>query len=123
MAKSKLIKKFMMFGYFAIAAGIIITVWGAMASIKIAADNIGENAANAFHKDKVESLLLLIDSDQHSLREKNDAIWALGVLKDKRALSKLESLATGEPCDHAKKVCQRELEKSILKIKGKFIAS
>jgi hypothetical protein len=123
MAKSKLIKKFMLFGYVAIIAGVVITIWGAVTSIHLAADTIGDNAANAFHKDRVESLLLLLDSDRYSLKDKNDAIWALGVLKDKRALNKLESLSTGEACEHEKKPCRREIKKSILKIQGKFIAA
>ncbi len=123
MAKSKIIKKFMMFGYISVVAGLILTFWGVTASTKNEANRLGENAINVFHKDKVESLLLLIDSDRHSLKEKNNAIWALGVLKDERALSKLESLATGEECNHAEKLCQREIKKSILKIQGKFVFS
>ena len=123
MAKSKFIKKVMVFGWIAVFLGLVITFWGVVSSMKMAANDIGENAANAFHKDKVESLLLLIDSDKHSLKEKNDAIWALGVLKDRRALSKLESLASGSKSDQAEKLCLSEIEKSISKIKGKFILS
>ena len=113
----------MLFGYIAVVAGLVVTFWGVTASIKLEANRIGENASIVFHKDKVESLLLMIDSDQYSLKEKNGAIWALGVLKDKRALSKLESLVTDKECNHAEKLCQLEIKKSILKIKGKFIIS
>jgi hypothetical protein len=123
MAKSKLVKKFMLFGYVAVFLGLIITMWGLLASIKLEANNLGENAVNVFHKDKVESLLLLLDSDRYSIKDKNNAIWALGVLKDKRALSKLESLVTDEKSNQAEKLCQSEIKKSILKIKGTFIIS
>jgi hypothetical protein len=123
MPKSKLIKKIMTFGYIAVIAGIIITFWGTTASMKTLANNIGENATTVFHKDKVESLLLLLDSDRHSSKEKNDAIWALGVLKDERALNKLESLMTEEKSGKAEKYCRREIEKSIEKIKGKIVFS
>ena len=123
MAKSPIVKKIMLFGYIAVFAGLILTFWGVTASMKIVARTTGENAANVFHKDPVESLLLLIDSDRHSSKEKNNAIWALGVLKDTRALAPLEALTADKQRCGEEKLCIDEIEKSILKIKGRFVIS
>ncbi|MBT6766876.1 MAG: hypothetical protein HOA90_20285 [Prolixibacteraceae bacterium] len=89
----------------------------------IDANEITENAVEVFQKDKIESLIALIDSDEFTLKEKNKAIWTLVVLKDKRAHAKLKSLLTGEKCDHGKELCQSEIKKAILKIKGEFKGS
>ena len=123
MAKSKIVKRIMLFGYIAVIAGLIVSIWGVTASMKLVANEIGEKAANVFHKDNVESLLLLIESGSHSSKEKNDAIWALGVLKDRRALGRLETLLTDKERAPAEKMCTSEIEKAIQKIKGKFIFS
>jgi hypothetical protein len=84
------------------------------------AKEITSLAENEFHKGKIESLLAIINSSDFSLRNKNQAIEVLGTLKDKKALPKLESLVTHEPCNHSMNVCQYELEKAILKIKGEY---
>ena len=123
MKKSKFMKKVMIFGYIAVFAGGALTLWGSLASMAAFANAIGDRAADVYHKDKVESLLLLLDSERHSVKDKNDAIWALGVLKDKRALARLESMAADEKSGGRGKPCPAEIEKSILKIKGKFIFS
>ena len=91
--------------------------------IKVQANNLAKEASQNFHADKIESLLMLIDSENYSLKEKNNAVWALGVLKDERALPKLEVLYTGKECDHEKALCQYEIKKAILKIKGDFKGS
>jgi hypothetical protein len=86
-------------------------------------DKMVEDATKVYQKDKVESLLLLLDSDRYTLKEKDHAIWVLGNLEDGRALTKLESLVTNEDCNHAENVCQYNLKKAILKVKGKFTGS
>ena len=65
----------------------------------------------------VESLIAYLASDRHTLEDKNRAIWRLGQLGDARAIPILEDLRTGEPCDHARFVCQRELEKALAKLR------
>ena len=84
---------------------------------------VAKEVSAVFQKDKVESLLEVIESKNYTLKEKNQAIWALGVLKDKRALPKLEDLYTEKKCNHDKELCQYEVQKAILKIKGKFHGS
>jgi hypothetical protein len=97
--------------------------FAALGWIKHEANLMEKEASVVFKEDKIESLLALIDSENYTLKEKNNAIWALGVLKDERALPQLESLYTGEECNHNKDLCQYEIKKAILKIKGDFRGS
>lgn len=80
------------------------------------ANLFAKSAVEVFNQDKTKSLIALIDSDRFSLKEKNEAIWALGILKDKDVLPKLESLYTGQVCNHKTELCQYEIEKAIAKI-------
>jgi hypothetical protein len=66
----------------------------------------------------VEALLVWIQSPTHSLEERNRGVWALGHLRDERALSVLEQYYHGGECDHENEVCQRELKKALNLIKG-----
>ncbi len=77
-------------------------------------------AQKRFHLDRTNSLLALIDSPDFTMDQKNMAVWTLGVLRDERALAKLESMVTGKPCHHSTEICQYELKKAILKTKGEF---
>lgn len=78
--------------------------------------NTCDTAIAAYSKDCVDSLVLVLESEDKSFKEKNDAIWALGQIADERALPALESLYTGsiperEPLD--KTISQYEIEKAI----------
>jgi hypothetical protein len=66
----------------------------------------------------VESLLVWIQSPQHTLQERNRGVWALGQFRDERALPTLEKYYHGGECDHENELCQQELEKAIKLIKG-----
>ena len=113
------IKKMLLFGLicilFLLMVILFLNVWK-----NIYVNKIAYNAVFHFHKDKVESLLMVIDSDRFSLKEKNKAIEALGFIADKRALDKLKSLVTHKKCDHAREVCQYELLKAIRKINSDY---
>jgi len=80
-------------------------------------DAICEDAINEFEGDAVEALLIFIDSDTHSIEEKNHAIWAIGQFGDERALPVLEKYYSGEacqkPCRTDRYICQYGLEKAI----------
>ncbi|HEX3009717.1 MAG TPA: hypothetical protein VHO90_19080 [Bacteroidales bacterium] len=99
-----------------------LTVWTQIVYL-----NIIRDAKEQFHKNKVESLLAVATSDTISLSQRNKSIWALGLLKDKAALPKLEAMVTHQPCNHQREICQYELNKTILKIrreyKGEIISS
>lgn len=108
---------------FVISAGMLALVLMVIITIswsRYDANRVAAKAVEVYHEDKVGSLLLALDSDLYTLREKNKIIEALGVFKDERALPKLESLVTHRKCDHAREVCQYGLKKSILKIKRDY---
>lgn len=68
--------------------------------------------------DSVEALMTLVADENRALSERNLAIWALGQLGDARALPLLRGLQTGGPCDHAQRVCERELAKAVKLAEG-----
>lgn len=68
--------------------------------------------------DDVAALLDYVQSEAHSLQQRNYAVWALGQARDPRAMPVLESYVTGEPCDHAHRLCQGELGKATALCKG-----
>jgi len=69
--------------------------------------------------DDVAALITYVQSDSHSLHDRNLAIWALGQARDERALPLLESCYTGKECNHEKDLCQKELKKAIDLCSGK----
>ncbi|MFC1626685.1 HEAT repeat domain-containing protein [Patescibacteria group bacterium] len=79
------------------------------------------NAAKLHYKgDCVEALTSYVDDKENrTLQERNNAIWALGHIGDKRALPVLEKYSVGGECDHERYVCQYELEKAKGFINGK----
>jgi hypothetical protein len=68
--------------------------------------------------DDVTALIDLMNSDSHSLRGRNLAIWTLGRLRESKALPALTAVYTGEQCNHDKNLCQYELEKAIKRCGG-----
>jgi len=97
----------------AVAAFIALGRW-----IQVEARQMGTAAMEQFPGDRVEALMALVQSERHTLAERNRAVWALGQLRDARALRVLEKYYTGEPCDHARFLCQHELKKAIALVKG-----
>ena len=63
--------------------------------------------------DAVAALMLIVQSDSHSFKERNRTVWALGQARDSRALPVLRRYYTGGECDHSRALCQRELDKAI----------
>jgi len=68
--------------------------------------------------DRVEALIQYVEDTNHSLQDRNRAVWALGQLGDRRALPILRNHHSGEPCDHATALCQHELSKAIALLDG-----
>ena len=73
-----------------------------------------------YEGDCVGSLIVFVDDENNSFRERNRAIWALGQIGDERGLIVLEKNYTGvekdrEPLDED--LSQYELEKAIKWIK------
>jgi hypothetical protein len=59
------------------------------------------------------ALLALLADESRSIRERNHAVWALGRLREARALPALQAARHGGPYDHERALCQRELAKAI----------
>ena len=100
---------------------IVLAVVGLVALgwwIQIAAREMGTAATREFPGDRVEALMALVESDRHTLDQRNHAVWALGQLRDARALPVLQTYCTGQPCDHARYLCQSELKKAIRLLKS-----
>jgi len=77
-----------------------------------------EMATKKYPGDKVEALMLSVETKEYGYnkdlyRTNNHIFWALGQLGDKRALSFLKGLVTGEPCDHDTNLCQGKIQKAI----------
>ena len=68
--------------------------------------------------DPVLALIAFVESPDHTLRERNRAVWALGQLGDARALVVLEKHFTGAECDHDRTLCQHELRKAVRLCRG-----
>ncbi|MCD6338810.1 MAG: hypothetical protein J7M29_05450 [Verrucomicrobia bacterium] len=68
--------------------------------------------------DDVAAMMEFVQSESHSLKDRNLMVWALGQARDSRALQVLESFYTGGKCDHSRCLCQRELEKAIKLCRG-----
>ena len=92
-------------------------------SIRSSVIDVSAEAVREHPGDGIEALMACVDSDNHSLKQRNRAVWALGQIGDKRALGVLEKWYTGGPCDHDTSLCQRELAKAINLCYGAFNAT
>ncbi len=63
--------------------------------------------------DNVAALIDYVQSDKHTLHDRNLAVWALGQCRDKRALPVLKTLYKGRECEHSTVLCQYEIGKAV----------
>ena len=92
---------------------VVVGVVGLVALIESSAHADALAAQREFRGDRVEALVQFVESEHHTLRERNRAVWALGRMRDRRGLPVLEKHYSGGDCDHARFLCQRELRKAI----------
>jgi HEAT repeat protein len=85
-------------------------------SAYVRAEAVRATALERHGGDPVEALMAFLEDDGPPLGDKNLAVWQLGRLGDPRAIPALERQQTGRPCDHARFVCQREIEKALAKL-------
>jgi hypothetical protein len=98
----------------AIALGIVIVVYlGGSLMIGWGVNKESRSAMAQFNGDRIEALIALVDCQNCRLEDRNQAVWALGQLRDKRALSVLYKYRTGKPCNHLRQICQYEIIKAI----------
>ncbi|MBN2088194.1 HEAT repeat domain-containing protein [candidate division KSB1 bacterium] len=114
---SKNWKKLLLRGSLAVLFVLIVVFAGASYIIINEVETICFKTQKMFPGDAVESLTSALKSENLSIREKNQVIWALGEIGDKRAIPVLRTLETGEmcdkPCDTNQKICQYGIRKSI----------
>ncbi len=103
----------------AIVCGLYTSLVGLAWWIQGAAYKTAARSMTEHPGDEVTSLMAFVESTQHSLDERDRAVWALGQLADARALPVLERFHTGDPCDHATFLCQYQLEKAIARCSGR----
>ncbi len=92
-------------------------------SIKSGVKEISAMAVQEYQGERVEALIAFVESENHSLRQRNRAVWALGQIGDRRALPVLRGFYTAGPCDHDRALCQHELQKAIKLCEGSFNAT
>ncbi|MHC4116465.1 MAG: hypothetical protein ACYSWO_03050 [Planctomycetota bacterium] len=92
-------------------------------SIRSSVKEISAQAVRRYPGDRTEALIKYVESESHSLRQRNRSVWALGQIGDKRALPVLEKFYTGQACDHDSRLCEGELYKAIKLCKGSFNAT
>jgi hypothetical protein len=69
-------------------------------------------------QDPVEALLLYAESDAHRPAERNQAVWALGELRNRTALPGLQKLLMKTMGETLPVLSEPELRKAIQKVKG-----
>jgi len=112
------LKKVLVYGVLSCLVLLLIVYGMACWSIRSGVRAICAEATQEYPGDRVEALIAYVNSEDHSLKEKNRVVWALGQLGDRRALPVLEKSYTGQPCNHDKSLCQRELQRVIKLCKG-----
>lgn len=68
--------------------------------------------------DKVEAVILRMQSQSCAMKDRNETVWILGRLSSEKALPVLEKAYTGQICEHENFLCQYELEKAICRCGG-----
>jgi len=106
-------------GIAVILGAFVMICWSIRSGVK----EMSARAVQEYPGDRVEALISYVNSDKHSLRDRNLAVWALGQIGDRRALPVLKKLYTGGPCDHDRALCQGELQKAIKLCEGSVNAT
>lgn len=91
----------------------VVAYLGCSLMIGRGVNSASESAMAQFDGDRVEALIALVDCQTCDLHDRTTAVWALGQLKDKRALPILYEYRTGKRCDHLHQICQYEISKAI----------
>lgn len=98
----------------AIVVGLFIFVYlGVSIMIGWGVNKESRNAMTRFSGDRIEALMALVDCQDCGVEDRNHAVWALGQLRDMRALPILYKYRTGKPCNHSRQICQYEISKAI----------
>jgi hypothetical protein len=107
-----------------ISAVFLLFVLGAytavFASIHAGVTDAVRSARRQNPGDRVRALSARVDCEACGLAERNRAVWALGQLRDPRALPVLKKYDTNRECNHSSDLCQYEIRKSIKAVESKY---
>ena len=81
---------------------------------------ISQEALSIYQGETVTALMKYVDSEEHSLQQRNRAVWALGQMGEPKALPVLEKYYSAESCDHSSSLCQHELKKAVMACQGSW---
>lgn len=112
------LKRVLVYGVLSCVVFVLVMYVGICFGIRSAVKQMSAEATKEYPGDRVEALIAYVSSENHSLKKRNRAVWALGQIGDKSALPVLESFYTGGECDHEKELCHRELKHAIHGCKG-----
>jgi len=97
-----------------IAAGLLLSGFLFIEGlIGVGIMRVSHKAMAQFRGDRIEALISLVNCETCNLLDRNSAVWALGQLRDKRALPTLYKYRTGKPCNHLTSICQYEISKAV----------
>ena len=117
------VKKVIVYGASICFAFLFIVYLWVGFDIRSGVKQISAEATQQYPGDRVEALIAYVKSEDHSLRKRNLAVWALGQIGDKRALPMLTASYTSRPCNHDSLLCQHELQKAINLCQGDINAT
>ena len=112
------LKRVLVYGVLSCLVLVLVMFVVVCFSIRSAVKEMSAEATKEYPGNRVEALTAYVSSENHSLKKRNRAVWALGQIGDKSALAVLESFFTGGDCEHEKLLCQHELKKAIYSCKG-----
>jgi hypothetical protein len=98
---------------------LFIVFAGAELLIGSGVRSFSHTAQAHFPGNRVESLIAMVECKSCDLQDRNHAVWALGQLKDPRALQVLEKYVTGAKCDHRRNLCQDTLQTALRHLRHK----
>jgi hypothetical protein len=117
-------KPFLGYGFLVMAGTFILFFMGTCAWIGFSVKEKCLAAQEQYGGSCTSALMeYLQDETGHNLKERNQAVWALGQLGNQDALPVLKKYYTGQECQHDKFLCQWELEKAIKLADGGFNAT
>ena len=104
-----IVRKVFVYGALSCLAFLLVAFVMICFSIRSGVKEISAEATQQYPGDRIEALITYVESENHSLRQRNLAVWSLGQIGDEYALPTLEKSYTGGPCDHDNLLCQQEL--------------
>ena len=123
---SSLSKKYLIIGipigFISVILVYLVCCWIIFSGVK----SITTQATEEFRLTPVQSLIAVIESNKFGFEKKNDAIWALGQIGDKKALPILEQIFTDKiekHCNRSENICQYEVQKAIKFCRSNFIVT